>query len=270
MTVKEFITSGVIETYVLGMATAQEKQEVERMAAENPEVQAEIEAISNALSEYAQMHEMAPPAGLEEKIWKTIQASEIEKTAEPKIVAINQLPKDTFFKPWMAAASILIIVGLGSLNIVFFNKWKSAEKQVIALNNEKLQLVQENQIQRTSLEETKEELAFLSANGTKAIPMKGLPRHPDIAATVFWNSLTQQVYLTTGNLPIPEEGKQFQLWAIVEGKPVDAGVFDISKGKTRLQKMKNFAAAQAFAVTLEKQGGSTTPTLEAMVVLGNI
>jgi hypothetical protein len=34
--------------------------------------------------------------------------------------------------------------------------------------------------------------------------------------------------------------------------------------------MKVVEAAQAFAVTLEKKGGSRTPTLDQMYVLGNV
>jgi len=34
--------------------------------------------------------------------------------------------------------------------------------------------------------------------------------------------------------------------------------------------MKNIPKAQAFAITLEKKGGSVTPTLSAMYVMGKV
>jgi anti-sigma-K factor RskA len=37
-----------------------------------------------------------------------------------------------------------------------------------------------------------------------------------------------------------------------------------------LQRMKDVPEAQAFAVTLERAGGSPTPTLEAMVLMGPV
>ncbi len=58
-----------------------------------------------------------------------------------------------------------------------------------------------------------------------------------------------------------------QLWAIVEGKPVDAGMIDACSG---LCKMKNISNASAFAITLEKRGGSPTPNLEQLQVIGNV
>ena len=62
---------------------------------------------------------------------------------------------------------------------------------------------------------------------------------------------------------------QYQLWAIIDGKPVDAGVFDNNfKG---LLKMKDVGTGAAtFAVTIEPRGGRQTPTLETMQVAGNV
>jgi hypothetical protein len=50
-------------------------------------------------------------------------------------------------------------------------------------------------------------------------------------------------------LPAPALGKQYQLWAIVDGKPVDAGIISLQKEIYKIQKMKSFGSAQAFAIT---------------------
>ena len=69
-------------------------------------------------------------------------------------------------------------------------------------------------------------------------------------------------------MPQPSQGKQYQLWALVDGKPVDAGMVDANC--TTVCKMKNIPKAQAFAITLEKAGGSPSPTMEAMYVFGKV
>ena len=56
---------------------------------------------------------------------------------------------------------------------------------------------------------------------------------------------------------------------MVDGKPVDAGVFDLNAGPGMF-KMKNIPRAQAFAITLEKKGGSPTPSLDKLYVLGKV
>ncbi|MES1224123.1 MAG: anti-sigma factor, partial [Bacteroidota bacterium] len=105
----------------------------------------------------------------------------------------------------------------------------------------------------------------------KTIVMKGLPAMDSTAlAKVYWNKNSQEAFLDVSKLPLPPGDKQYQLWALVDGKPVDAGVFEVGATVTGLQKMKMIPAAQAFAVTLEPRGGSVSPTLTAMYVLGNV
>jgi anti-sigma-K factor RskA len=96
--------------------------------------------------------------------------------------------------------------------------------------------------------------------------MPGVKDGKNYIATVFWDTKTKDVYLLNNNLPQAPQGKQYQLWAIIDGKPVDAGMMDVCSGVCR---MKNIPAAQAFAITLEAQGGNPTPQGE-MYVLGKI
>ncbi|MNG37643.1 Anti-sigma-K factor rskA [compost metagenome] len=72
-------------------------------------------------------------------------------------------------------------------------------------------------------------------------------------------------------LPANDQDHQYQLWALVDGKPVDLGVFDAKADSAHiLLKMKEINGAQAFAVTLEKRGGSATPTMTQMIVMGGV
>ena len=70
-------------------------------------------------------------------------------------------------------------------------------------------------------------------------------------------------------MPVNDKDHQYQLWALVGGKPIDLGVFDKSpKDTTDMKEMKSIASAEAFAVTLEPRGGSINPTMNEMMVLG--
>ena len=68
MNTKEYIESGIIESYVLGATTVGESAEVERLALEYPEIQAQIELVSNTIENYALQYEKEPPAFLKDKI----------------------------------------------------------------------------------------------------------------------------------------------------------------------------------------------------------
>jgi anti-sigma-K factor RskA len=94
------------------------------------------------------------------------------------------------------------------------------------------------------------------------------PAHTSMA-TVYWNTESKDVYLLVNKLPKPVSDKQYQLWAIVDGKPVDAGTFEMPEGVSFV-KLKTIPKADAFAITLEKKGGSATPDMEAMYVMGKV
>ena len=77
------------------------------------------------------------------------------------------------------------------------------------------------------------------------------------------------MFLSVQNLKDLTEENQYQLWAIIDGAPVDAGVFN--PGESNLLKMKNITSgAAAFAVTIEPKGGSENPSLETMQVVGEV
>ena len=71
-------------------------------------------------------------------------------------------------------------------------------------------------------------------------------------------------------MPVTDAEHQYQLWALVDGVPVDLGVFDAEGNGIGFKDMKSIGKAQAFAVTLEPKGGSKNPTLDQMVVMGAI
>ena len=91
----------------------------------------------------------------------------------------------------------------------------------------------------------------------KMANMKGMDPAPEANATVYWDSLSKDVYLLIHNLPLPASDKQYQLWALLDGKPIDLGVIPnevFVERKRLLLTMKNTIGAQAFAITLEKNG----------------
>jgi len=110
--------------------------------------------------------------------------------------------------------------------------------------------------------------AMLQDPAIKTITLAGVEQHPKLKAHVFWNTNTTDVYLSLENLPPAPEGMQYQLWAIVDGKPVDAGVFPLDH-TDQITSMNQIPKAQAFAITLETKGGNPTPNLSQLYVMGN-
>lgn len=269
MNTSEYISSGILESYVLGFCSAAEAAEVEHMCSLYPEVKAELDEIQVSLNDYAGSHAATPKASTRSKIF-----AEIDMLAghEPVGSAIESGKSAGIIPMWryLAAASI-VLLGLSIIgNVVFYTRWKAANEQVIALNNEKNVLADNLKTNQVKLGEMNNSMAVMGDPGMTRVMMKGLPKSPESLAIIYWNKQNSQVYIDVKSLPVPAEGKQYQLWAIVDGKPVDAGMLPVEGIAGVMMKMKDFPSAQAFAITLEKEGGSASPTMEEMIVMGAI
>lgn len=78
------------------------------------------------------------------------------------------------------------------------------------------------------------------------------------------------MYIMIHHLPQSSAAKDYQLWAMVDGKYINAGlVKDEIRGK--FIEMNNIpSGATAFTVTLEKAGGNSAPTIEETYLKGVI
>ena len=71
MNIEEYISSGILECYVLNQLNRTETEKVEALAAQHPEIMNEIHAIEEGLENYASLHGIQPPAALKNKILDT-------------------------------------------------------------------------------------------------------------------------------------------------------------------------------------------------------
>ena len=95
-------------------------------------------------------------------------------------------------------------------------------------------------------------------------------KSPESIATVYWNKNKKSVYLNPSNLPKPSNDKQYQLWVIKDGVPVDMGMLPQDFTSDTLVKMHETDNAQAFAITLEKKDGVPSPTMSEMYVMASL
>ncbi len=270
MKTNEYISSGILESYALGLCNASEAADVERMCVLHTDIKAELEAIQLSLGTYAQAHSIAPPAELKDKIFTEIASLETEnvKPHNAKIIPINAGASTNNIYKYLAVASVVFLALSVIANVVFYGKWKQANEEVIALNTEKTILADGLKTNKVKLDNMQQSMAIIGNPAVSRVMMKGVEKSPESMAMIYWDKQNKSVYIEVKNLPVLPEGKQYQLWAIVDGKPVDAGMLPIAGTDSTMLKMKDFETAQAFAITIENMGGSQSPTLEQMVVMG--
>jgi anti-sigma-K factor RskA len=268
--VQEYISSGIVESYVLGLASLEESAEFERMCAAHSEVRVARNAFEIQLEETLQQQKLEPPRELKSSIFSRIGMEKDEETPRLPLRKPALVPRIGFAK-YVAAASLILLAGSVLLNLYLLNQYKKSIAQYKDLVATQTQVASANQALQTKLANYENALSLMKNPLMEIIKLPGVPTSPAplSMATVYWNTDTKDVYLLLNQLPKNVSDKQYQLWAIVDGKPVDAGTFDMEDGVSFV-KLKTIPKADAFAITLEKRGGSETPTMNAMFVMGNV
>ncbi|MEP6949311.1 MAG: anti-sigma factor [Ginsengibacter sp.] len=267
MNKNDIISSGLLELYALGLSSPEETLQVEEWVSQYPDIKEEIEAIEMSLESYAQAHAIVPSPLVKNKILSQIAQDEEKNvytlpSANNRKAQSNVYRIPAFFKLAVAAIFVLLI-GSIVLTYSYYTKYESASSDLQVAQQKLEQQNQANLAMKTDIN-------VMTDKNSQPVVLKGTPHAPDALAKIFWMKNTGDVYVDPSNLPATPSGKQYQLWAIVDGKPVDAGMISTEKGIYYIQKMKSFGHAEAFAITLEKAGGSPTPTMDEMFVISKI
>ena len=260
MNIKDYISTGKLEAYALGELSMTEMKEVENNLTKYPELRVELSQVEQTLEAFMMEAAVAPRKELKDRI-----LARADDSKEVKVIPLNSTSS---YWRWVAAASIVITLISSFLAYDYRDKWL---KTTIAMNqiiDQNQQIAQNYNEVNLKLDKIEQDFAVIeSASFTKVI-LNGTEQAPTAFASIYWNADSQETYLSIQSLKEISRDNQFQLWAIVEGKPVDMGVFD---GQfSGLLKMKNIAAAQAFAITIEPRGGKESPTMETMQVIGTL
>jgi anti-sigma-K factor RskA len=273
--IKAYIESGILELYVLGDVTPEERAEVEAMALKHPAVKAELNEIERSLELYAEENAVEPPEGLRNRVLNSLvtnladdrtfpskHSKQQEQDEQDNIIPIKRAKTYNFYMYAFAACLALLILSVAALISVYNNLQES--KTLLA----SLQTQNQHYTNRVNLMD--HELSIFRDPSFKLLKLQGTAKSPNSAMMVAWSAEKKKVMIdmAKANMPVNDKDHQYQLWALVGKKPVDLGVFDADTTSKDMKEMKSIASADAFAVTLEPRGGSASPTMNEMMVIG--
>jgi len=263
--VEAYISSGILESYAQGELSEQERLEVENNLRAYPELRKELSMIEDVQEALLQKAAQQPRASVKLDLFAKIDAG-------LPVTKVVPLPVTTTSATnWKLAVAAAVTIALISSYLAYDyrDKWIKTQGSLTQLIAQNQRVAQDYNQVNQRLNQLETDLNILNNPAFERIVMTGRPNTPNALASVYWNKSSQEVYLSIQDMKTLTAEKQYQLWAIIDGKPVDAGVFDGSF--TGLLKMKNITSgASTFAVTIEPKGGSKTPSLETMQVAGNV
>lgn len=255
---EDIISSGLLELYAAGITSEEESRQVEQLVAQYPAVAAELEKINSSVEAYANGYALTPSKDVKEKIFSKLNINIPENA---KLIQVGKLPDAgakmvdiNLFWKMAAAASVVLLIGSIAFNVVTYNKFTEADKQLVVAQQTLGSMEEKNKVMEDGMH-------VVQSKYSVPVSLQGQNVAPEAAARVFYMKNTGEVFIDPSNLPDAPAGKQYQLWGIVDGKPVDGGMIMTSSSgdKYRIQKMKSFGKVEAFAVSLETEKGNTSP-----------
>lgn len=253
--IQEYLESGILELYVYGALTEAENEEVRQAIQKHPELRQEVEQIEEAmlhLSAAAAPHDPVLPLSLRKKI-----------THFPTKTYRNY----TAIAGW--AASILLLIGL----FMMYDANKDLNERLTTLEIEQAELKTQIVEARESAEKTKELLEALRSRSIEKVPLQGQNFAPGAYATAYWNKDRAVTYIDAQDLPAPPKGMVYQVWSLKLDPltPTSIGLLEnFEQNRSRIFVIANSNDSEAFGITLEPAGGSETPTLDRLMVLGTV
>ena len=265
MNINDYISSGILEAYLLGDLSDKERQEVEMNLSLYPELREELSKIEEVQEKLLMKMAIQPRASLKKSIFDKID----QQKPEAKVINIQPEPVTSTGWKYAVAASVTIALLSSYLAYNYRSKWIDVQNNLTELIAQNQRVAQDYNQVNQRLDKIQNDLNIIDNPAFQRVVMKGTPNAPEAMASVYWNESTKEVYVSIQEMKELTQEKQFQLWAQIDGKMVDAGVFDYNAGG--LAKMKEVVkGATAFAVTIEPRGGKETPTLETLQVFGNV
>lgn len=242
---------------MFGRVSAQEKREVESMAHIYPDIAEELRLLQSKV----EMPMSENPTSASSSSSDEEEDLPVEDPAQPANRTYSVA----------LTASIILLLGMAGMYWSKNAEVSSLSAQVVQLGIEKDSLSR----QLAELGEKQQRAGYaaslLKDPAVKTIYLKGVAHtSPGSKAVVCWHSTHKTVHLAVDSLPPLANGKQYQLWAIVEGHASDMGVLPIEVLHKDFQAMPVMVNnPEAFVITLEKEGGSTIPSSDQMYAIGS-
>jgi hypothetical protein len=262
MNTQEYIESGILELYVYGVLDEKDSNEIASLEQSNSAIKQEIIAIEKSIINLSSS--FAPKISAE-------RYHKIKTTLELSYGRVIELQPQSQIKAYLGwAASFALLLGAGYLYMQLNdsqNTITTVESQKSELQKSFVDLQFENQETTTALNVVRDSKNTVITLGGQAVA-------PESFARIYWNQEKQTVYVDASGLPTPPEGKVYQIWSlklVPALTPTSIGLLDnFNKNSQKIFAVEGTSGSEAFGITLEPSGGSTSPTMEQLYVLGKV
>jgi len=266
MSSEELIASGDLELYVAGLLPEERAVEISKRIEQDEKLRKEVEAIESIVLKLSKESTNQDSQDFT-ALLKHIVAHKTDPSKD--VVDINKKPKPKLIQlipyvGWAAAVLCLVFFGLE------LQETQSLQKSLDQEITERKNLEDELRTKEYSLAYKERLLEIITAEDTRTVQLAGQEIAPESKVKAYWNANNAKVIIDAGTLPEAPEGMVYQLWSLKLDPltPTSLGLLEDYTTENNLFVFDNANLSEGFGITLEPAGGSKTPTLERLYVLG--
>ena len=264
----------MVAAYAVGALDADDRRAFEAHLASCKQCAAELAALRQVTTGLAMsVDPVAPPADLKARTIARATGrpqAHRETTAPPapppvSIVHVHDKARGSW--AWLAAAAaILVAVAAGVYAWSLRNELAAVRQLADAATNDATRLRAQLLSVRQESAKMAQTLGVLAAPDVLRVDLKGQGDLATATALVYWSAAHGVLLQNGANLPALDRDHVLELWAVPPGadaKPLAAGLFRVDQmGLVTMvaPPPATFAAADAFAITVEPSAGSPQPT----------
>jgi len=193
----------------------------------------------------------APPQRSRERLLKAIAK---EPRTQKTLARAQSL---WTFLPWLATAAVLLVAAF------FWQQSDRLAQQVARLRDQSAQ-------QQAQLEQAREVVSTLTSTDAMRVTLVAAQTLPQPQGKAIYVRNRSSLIFLAGNMPPLPPQKAYELWLIpTKGAPIPAGVFkpDARGSATVIEPpLPAGVEAKTFAITVEPEQGSSTPTLPIVMM----
>ncbi len=250
----------MLALYALGaLDAAQECRELETHVRSCPECQAELAALRGDVALLAlSAVGPAPPQGARQRLMAAISNEQRKQPALQRLVLGTLRPRWLTFAP-IAAVLLLVVfcVMLARLDSRLQRRLDRAQADL--------------QETRDQLKKAQEVVALLHSPDSMHVTLVRFQTNPQPQARAVYSPKMGHLLLVANDLEPLSPGKVYELWLLPAkgGAPMPCGTFwPDAKGYVMMDHSLSEPgiAAKGFAITIEPESGSTTPTTPIQMV----
>lgn len=245
------ISSELIEQYVLGLCTPEEKAVLDRQRLQDPALHQAILDAEQQLENFFLNNAVQTSSATDAKVLETLHG------LQPAQAVVRPIGAATNWWKRVAAVSTgtLLLSLTGNFSQFQKNRQQSQEIARLSAQPQTLPVA---------------DFAVMRNPRITPVAMMGVGIHSICRCTMYWDKQAGKVYIMIHHLPETDHQEDYQLWAWVDGKPVSVGIVNDSIRDRFIEISGMPAGATEFTVTLEPANGSSTPTEAETYLRGRI